>query len=103
MATFNVTLVDGSAQNDGNAATMIVEQENVRLANLETPLDPLPYSTLAELKTSYESILEDRLLAAHTAFIRQAADLQATDGDRKRRWADSTNEQRQAALDQLAL
>lgn len=57
---------------DINAGKRIVDAENTRRSNLETPLPALPYSTKAELKASYLTALSFIVQNAHASYIQQA-------------------------------
>jgi|DEB0MinimDraft_6_1074348.scaffolds.fasta_scaffold59451_2 hypothetical protein len=98
MASFNVNLVDGSAEKDADAANLIVDQENERRAALDPPEAPLPKSNNAELKASYETVLSATLLSAHMSYQKQAAEKKSQDADAKTLWENATNAQRDAAI-----
>lgn len=102
MPNFTVNLTNASAAADGQAATMIVENENERRAALDPPETPLPLATNQELLASYETILSETLAKAHTSYIAQAATKASTLLSVKERWAASTDAQRNLAIAALA-
>ena len=82
---------------DIQAAKMIINQENVRRAALETPETPLPMSTGAELKASYLELVLDKVTRIHASYAKQAAERSLT-ADAKQLWSDATQAQRDAAV-----
>lgn len=67
--------VTGSAdEEDRRAIKLLIDQENARRAALDPPGTPLPDSTAAERKASYESVLALLLASAHASYIAQAGD-----------------------------
>jgi hypothetical protein len=101
IATFNVDLLNGTAEADGNAADFIVGIENARLAALDPPEAPLPITPPGALKTSAETVLADKLVPQWKSYVDQSATQQATTAEAKERWNISSNAQRQASVDAL--
>ena len=92
--TFNVT---GAADDEDRRAMLhVIGIENARRAALTPPLDPLPSSNAVERRTSYETIMSPRLMAAHLANI--ADSTVATLADVRARWRYATDAQRNAVL-----
>ena len=102
MPNFTVNITNASATSDGQAATMIIENENERRAALDPPETPLPLATNQELLASYETILAETLAKAHASYITQSADKASTTLSVKERWAASTDAQRDLAIAALA-
>jgi len=77
---------------------MVIEKENIRRAGLATPLPALPLSTANERRTSYQTIMAQRLMAMHLANV-QAASIGNTTVKQIREAAMvATDAQRAAAL-----
>jgi hypothetical protein len=100
MSTLAITVnVSNPDEEDRRAMDLIIARENERRAALVPPGTPLPNSTAAERKSSYESLIAPMLLDAHKAFIREAGDLSFR--NMKARWDIATDAQRIAAANQL--
>lgn len=65
--TTNIATFDRDDREVANAA---IAQENQRRALLTPPGTPLPNSTAAEMRTSYQTIMADRVMAVHQAGIK---------------------------------
>ena len=101
--TLDVTFTGTPNDFDIDAATHIIELENVRRANDldengDPVLSPLPLSTGAELKASYLLLLSGLITKAHASYIKQAAEEQSKEDDIKQKWLDATPAQRAAAI-----
>lgn len=109
MPNFTVIITDADADRDGQAAKMIVDQENARRTALnegDNPpnpeLDMLPTTPAGALKTSYETVLGEQILAgAHESYIKQAAAKAEAELMRDERWAIASDAERQASVDAL--
>ena len=99
---FTVEISEPLNAADGQAARMIVEEENERRAALEIPEPALPLSPDAELVGAYELVLEREVLPnAHASYVRQAADIAIKAQEINTRWEISDDNQREAAAAQL--
>lgn len=98
MATIvSVVQFTGTAdEEDRRAFQYVVEQENARRAALTPPGTPLPASTVAERRSSYELIATPKVLQWHLSNIRES-DV-ATLAQVRARWPIATDAQRAAAL-----
>lgn len=89
--------VTGTAdEEDRRAFQFVVDQENARRAALTPPGTPLPASTVAERRTSYELILQPRLVDWHRSNINES-DI-ATLAQIRALWPTATDAKRNAAL-----
>ena len=95
--TFTTNVVGTPDEQDRRAFRLIVDNENARRAALTPPGTPLPASTAAERKSSYEIVLAQTVLSAHKSYIDQASDLVAT-VELKKRFLIATDAQQAAAL-----
>jgi len=96
--TSNVTGI--ADEQDRRAMNLLIDQENARRAALVPPGTPLPKSTGAERKASYELLLNERLAAMHASYIEQAGST-ALFRDIRPRWEIATDAQRTACLNAL--
>jgi hypothetical protein len=85
---------------DRRAMNLAIAQENERRAASNPPIAQLPNSTGAERKTSYETILNQQLTAAHDALVTQAGEV-ALFRDVKPLWQAATDAKRAAAITAL--
>jgi hypothetical protein len=100
MSTLAITVqVSNPDEEDRRAMDLIINRENARRAALTPPETPLPNSTAAERRSSYESLLAPIMLDAHKQYIREAGDLSFK--SIKARWDIATDAQRIAAANQL--
>ncbi len=83
-------------EEDRRAFRYVVDQENARLAALNPPGTPLPASTVAERRASYELILQPKLVDWHRSNISESdvATLAAV----RALWPTATDAKRNAAL-----
>lgn len=81
-------------------ATLVLTVNATGTADEEDRGTPLPKSTAAERKASYEAILGPRVQSAHQSLIREAGD-SVMFRDLKPRWDIATDAQRVAAAAQL--
>jgi len=101
-AVFTATVVDLDEGTHGElAAKFIVDSENENRAAAEPPIDPLPVTPWADLKTSYLTVLGNTLDRAHENYIKQQADKQAADDELNVRWLEGGEAERSAALASL--
>lgn len=70
--------VSNLSNTDRQAAIYMIEAENLRRAALTPPGTPLPLTTAAEIKASYETVFAAIDQAAHLGHIAQAAENNAT-------------------------
>lgn len=63
---------------DRQAAIYMIEQENTRRAALTPPGTPLPLTSAAEIKASYEAVWVAIAQAAHLGHITQSAENNVT-------------------------
>jgi hypothetical protein len=102
MATLVITVnATGSAdEEDRRAMNLAIDRENEIRAAQTPPGTPLPKSTAAERKASYEAIMGPKVQSAHQSLIREAGD-SVMFRDLKPRWDIATDAQRAAAAAQL--
>lgn len=98
MATLVITVnATGTAdEEDRRAMNLAIDRENEIRAAQTPPGTPLPKSTAAERKASYETILAPRIMSAHLSLIREAGE-STLFRNLKPRWDIATDAQRAAA------
>lgn len=97
--TFSVNTGAGTWDRDDHAAaTMVIERENTRRAALPTPEPPLPLSTAAERRTSYQTIMAANLLRLHLANVEAVGTSNVTVREIVKKAKIATDAQRAAAL-----
>ena len=109
MITFNLQITNAANEADGQAARMVVNNENARRTALNeedpppVPLwDMLPLTPQGALLTSYEEVWNTQVCpGAHDSYILQAGFQAASASDAKERWVISSDAQRQASVDAL--
>lgn len=71
--TFTNVQITGTADtfDERQAVKVQLAQENARRAASEPPLPPLPTSTGAERKTSYEQMFKDLNQRVHASYVQQ--------------------------------
>lgn len=72
--TFTTNATGTIDPNERRAIEMLAEIENARRAALDPPGIPLLVDTAANRKTTYETILNARLLELHSNYIAQAGE-----------------------------
>ena len=98
-AVFTVTVAELDDGTHGAlAAKFIVDGENERRAAQEPPVDPLPVTPWADLKTSYLTVLTATVQSAHENYIVQQANKQAADDELNERWTIGGEAERSAAI-----
>lgn len=98
--TISVSISGSADEADKRAALLLVEAENTRRAAMDPPDTPLGTTPLATLATSYETVLQQMLDAAHLSYVQQSHD-RTLDQQAKQLWADATDAQRAAAISAL--
>jgi hypothetical protein len=101
MADFIGIQVNNADADDFRAAQYIIDIENARRAALDPPETPLPDSTNAEVKASYESMLLEIIDKAHTSYKKQASEQALANDNIKSLWESATDAERQAAITAL--
>lgn len=99
MATLVITVnVTGSAdEEDRRAMNLAIDRENEIRAAQTPPGTPLPKSTAAERKASYEAIMSPRVQSAHQSLILEAGQ-QVLFKDLRPLWDVASDAKRAAAL-----
>lgn len=92
-----VTVSGTADESDLRAARFMVAQENARRAALTPPGTPLPTSTGAELRTSYQTVLSAVVVSAHGSYVKQSSEA-ALRNEFKTAFDAATDAQRAAAL-----
>lgn len=74
MSTVSITVNVGGAADEADRRTMVymIGLENARRASLTPTGIPLPSGTAGERRSSYETILNSTLAAAHASYLREA-------------------------------
>lgn len=102
MTTLSIVInVSNPDANDSRAMRFMIEAENSRRERLSPPLSPLPLSTAAERRASYETVLSGIVMAAHVSYISQANAAVESDvqfKDLRPFWADASPAKKSAAL-----
>lgn len=79
MIAFTIDYTGTPTADDILAARHIIFLENKRLAALTPPGTPLLFSTPAQLKASYISVLVSTITSAHTSYVQQAKSAQGAE------------------------
>ena len=102
MSTVTIsTVIQTFSAADRSVALAAIAEENQRLASLTPPGTPLPFATALEIRTSYQTIMADRVMAVHLAGVRAIATSNATVRQIRDAALVATDAQRTAALTAL--
>lgn len=99
--TWTATFAGTVDESDKLGAIWAVEKENEARALVDPPIPPLPYGTNAELKSSYQFLISERLASLHGRNVTKGLEESISEDNLKERWKAATDAQRAAALAEL--